>query len=103
MKLTDGELAMLQRLRLGRTQAEQAAKLRMSLWAYRRLEKDLHPDSRALALEPEEHERLLVRRMRAKLTRANLAKKLKLSEFWVYRMESGQVPCDALRDYWSKR
>ena len=101
-KPTSGELLMIQRIRADRTQPEQADRLSISLWAYRRMEKDLD-DAPSVRLTLQEHEMLMLRRLRSRLTRANLAKKLKVSEVWIYRMETGQVACDRLREYWCKR
>lgn len=105
LTLTPGERWTVHRLRRGHTQTTQAALLGVSLWAYRRVENDQSDaPPPPPAVEPlAEHERLWLRRKRAGVTRAQLARTLHLSEFWVYRMEHGLAPLDALRAHWSKR
>lgn len=115
--LTTGERFLIARLRQTRewrldvsskhlhhtySQRAHAEKFGISLWQYRRVERDEAvlgkpaPDVHPL----EEHERLLLRRVRLRMTRRSLARALGVSVYWVYRMEHGEVPLDRLREYW---
>ena len=103
-ELTGGERHLIARLRAGQTQQERAGLLGISLWLYRRVEKNLHQHISVLNVVGKlaKHETCLIARLRAKMTRRKLARKLRISEFWLYKMESGTAPTDRLLTYWQK-
>lgn len=105
IQLSSGERHLIARVRAGLTQKEAADGQRpgVSLWQYRRSEKDLDA-SKAPRVEPlAEHEIYLIKRTRARITRRSMAKRMKISEYWLYRMERGTAPIDKLRAHWSGR
>jgi len=104
--LTLGERLMIGRRREGLTQTEAAKKHNVTLYKYRQWEED---DMRGKGTAPfirlgplKKNEQCLVRRRREGLRAAQVAEHMKISEFWLRRMERGNSPVRALYNYWQK-
>ena len=100
--LTRGERVLIDRRRRGETQAQAAARYRvrrhvLSLW-----ERDEKTPPLIAIGRIECHERCLLYRRRSGFTQERIARDLKLSRWWVNKMERGLAPCDTLIWYWEQ-
>ena len=101
-RLTNAERLRLNRRRTGRSQAQMARVLGLSLHVYGAWERgDGAPKSAALG-QIRSYERCLLYRRRAGYTQAQVAKELGVSRYWLNQMELGRAKCDELICYWEQ-
>jgi DNA-binding XRE family transcriptional regulator len=106
---TPVEKLRIYRRRLGLTQHQMAAKLEMGRGRYRTTEagaRELNKPCLTLAervTDLLQHEHLWLLRKRAGFSRAQLARKAKVSRWWLTQMERGEAPVITLQDYWDRQ
>jgi hypothetical protein len=101
MKLTRGERLTIRRRRLGLTQRQAARQHKVAPFVYGRWELDQGKDIPAVEIGAlMKHERCFILRRREGHKQSRIAKALKVSRFWLNRMERGTAPCDVLFNYW---
>lgn len=94
---------LIMRRRMGWTQKRAAQHHRVKLNKYRSWELGTAngvPKVKLGALR--EHEKCYVQRMCAGMTLKQLAKRMRMSQFWVNSMELGKAPVDALKEFWDQ-
>ncbi len=119
-RLKDHERLLIWRVRSKKTQAQAARKLRMTPAKYATMEMGrasvegrpatvlTEVNSFSVPKIPENgkhleaFERCLLYRRRTGKSQAVVAKGIKLSRYWVNRMERGLAPCDTLLWYWEQ-
>lgn len=97
--LTPGEKLLINRRRVGMSQSDAAAKHGVPWGVYGRWERDQETSRRVPRVAVGRlklHEQCMVARLRKGYSQRDLAKRLKLSTFWVRRMERGEIACDRL-------
>lgn len=102
------ERVVLYRLRLNETQEEFADRLGISLDRVKRMEngsgkKDLAKFPGELADPLTVQEMCIVKRRRARMTQAQVAKELKISRYWLIKMEHGEINILPLYNFWNER
>lgn len=102
---TRPERLLINRRRLGLTQAEAARMHGVPVSRYNKWEKghleDGCPDQQVGVLRP--HEACLLARRRSGLTQERVSQDMDVCRWWVNNMERGLVPCDSLVAYWQFR
>ena len=101
--LTPAEKLRLWRLRLNLSQDQAGARFGVSGWTYGEMERGAQPAPAyawrgSFALK--DHERCLIYRLRAGVHQEHVASELGCSRIWVHQMETGQVNCVRLIEYW---
>lgn len=105
--LTRAERLLIDRRRQFHSQREEAKARRVSLYQYRRWEdgkdevphQELSPISQLTIAES-----CWLHRRRAKMALGALARKLRVSKWWLTKMEAGKEPVsDALRAFWARK
>lgn len=105
-RLTAGEKLLIDRRRNGRTQADAARHYDVGRFRYGLWERDKQVGGvpnvivRSARLDP--WERCLIYRHRSGKTQEEIAKGLKMSRYWINKMERGEEPCDSLLWYWEQ-
>jgi len=102
--LTLGERLLLERRRREESQQQAARRLRVSRYRYRAWEGDEQCDEvppRAPLRLLREHEACFLRRRRAGVSVAALARALGTSPWWLTQMERGRAPIARLRAHWA--
>ena len=101
-ELSAGLRLIINRRRRGLTQAEAAAKHKVSLYHYRRWEADEVngvPSVDIGLLKP--HEKCYVERVSRGVSLADQAKKMGISRWWLRQMERGTANPERLISYWN--
>lgn len=98
--LTRGERLLIVRRREGSTAADCAAGCGVSLYRYKRWERDQEDGPACAVGRLAAHEGALVLRRRAGLSVAELAAAVGVSAYWLSLMERGQAPASRLEAYW---
>jgi len=100
-KLTQGEILVIRRRRADISQTEAATRWSVGRKLYSKWELDEVKGPTVDLVTPLElHERCFIKRRRAGKSRAEIARAVGVSEFWVTEMERGRRPCDRLVRYW---
>lgn len=101
-QLTLGERWFIERRRCLLTQVEQASDMDIPLAAYRALEggtlKFSMPKLKLGKLDP--REACTIMRHRKGWSTQDLADRIRVSRYWITRMERGDAPVDTLVAYW---
>lgn len=112
IKLTLGEILLLHRRKNGLNQSEMAKEVGLTYDIYRTIEYDLNSDIPKASLAKlknisrnniplETHEECFIRRRRSKIPQWRIAKDIKVSRYWLGKMERGEVPSEKLQEYWT--
>ncbi len=106
--LTPGEKLKLNRRRLGcrhgQSQKKAAKRWRVTLYRYRQAETDRLEDYAGLMprlIELREYEACYILRLRKNLSVIKMAKKIKVSEWWLIKMEHGREDSAKLVNHWA--
>lgn len=104
-EMTRGERRLIVRRRAGRSQREMAELHDVSLYFYRKMERDPRkgPPPDLLGGPLGAHERLFLLRRRAGLAVRDVAERMGVSPWWVTQMERGTAPVDRLAAWWAER
>lgn len=101
-ELTPGEKVFLARRRASMTQQEAARRHRVSLYTYRKWEKDEEkpevslPNLRSLEL----FEKCLIKRRRSGYDAIEIAAEMGICKWWMTQMEQGEANVTRLAEYW---
>ena len=101
-KLTRAEKLLIQRRRVGETQAQAAARHGVSYTRYSAWERGKEtsglPNVTIGKLKP--HEYCLLYRQRCNFTQERVANEMGICRWWLNKMETGAAPCGDLIEYW---
>lgn len=99
--LTKGEKLFLTRMRKKKSQRRMAQYLGVPRFRYQRWENDKEtPPMTTLIGSLRPYERCMIYRRRTGVKQTVIAEDMKLSRYWVHRMERGEVDCTPLLSYW---
>ena len=98
IQITTGEKLFVERRRAGRSQAQQAKKLKVNIKVYCQLERQA--EGREIVKDLTVAEACTLLRRRNGLTQANVALDMGVTRFWVRRMELGISTVKRLQDFW---
>lgn len=105
--LTRGERRLIVRRRAGRSQREMAELYDVSLYFYRKMERDERsgppPDLQMIGGPLTLREKLFLQRRREGLSIREVAESMGVSAWWVTQMERGSAPVDRLARWWNAR
>lgn len=94
------ETYFIDRVRRGQTQRQAAKRLKTTLSGYSQIELGKVPAKRVAIGRLAANERCVLQRRRAGKTQLEVGKGIGCCRWWVNQMESGQIDCTPLVNYW---
>lgn len=99
--LTNGERLVIHRRRQDWTQRQAAESHGVTLYRYRKWEKDEDGPPKIGVGRLEPFEVCFLLRRREEIPAAELARALGISRWWLTQMETGRAPAESLVEYWA--